>query len=219
VIFESESLQSELNQNIRFYPLKSIDSMEKIISHKQHEAPIVSSGSLLQTPSQTVGPYFAYGLAPEQYLYDFRQLVGNQMVNPIDVENVIMIFGKVFDGAGQPIPDAMIEIWQNDGKTQLFGRFGTGTDPQNRFIFYTTKPQSINNQAPYLSIIVFMRGQLIHAYTRMYFPEESELNSTDEVLNATPVDRKHTLVSKKNGNTYEFNIFMQGENETVFFDI
>lgn len=173
-----------------------------------------------QTPSQTVGPYFAYGLTPEQYLYDFKQLVGNQMVSPIEHSEAITIIGKVLDGNGDVIPDAMIEIWQNDGENQLFGRFGTGTDAQNRFIFSTIKPKSIAGQAPYLSVIVFMRGQLIHSYTRIYFSDETELNATDEVLNSVPAERKNTLIAdKKANNVYEFNIKMQGENETVFFEV
>lgn len=173
-----------------------------------------------QTPSQTVGPYFAYGLTPEQYLYDFKQLVGNQMVSPIERSEAITITGKVFDGNGDVIPDAMIEIWQNDSENQLFGRFGTGTDAQNRFIFSTIKPKSIAGQAPYLSVIVFMRGQLIHSYTRIYFSDEAELNASDKVLNSVPAERKHTLIAEKKGsNVYEFNINMQGESETVFFEI
>lgn len=173
----------------------------------------------LQTPSQTVGPYFAYGLSPEQYLYNFKSLVGNTMVNPLDYPNSITIVGKVFDGDNNVIPDAMIEIWQNDGENQLFGRFGTGTDAENRFVFHTIKPQSVDGQAPYLSVIVFMRGQLIHVYTRIYFSDENELNANDEVLNAIPKERRNTLIAQKRGLTYEFNINMQGENETVFFDI
>ncbi len=169
-----------------------------------------------QTPSQTVGPYFAYGLAPEQYFYNFRQLVDNQMANPL-VADTITIIGKVFDGNGDVIPDAMIEIW--DAQNQLFGRFGTGTDKENRFIFYTPKPTSIDGQAPHLSVIVFMRGQLIHSYTRIYFSDELTLNTNDEVLNSLPSDRKHTLIAQNKGNYYEFNIFMQGDNETVFFEI
>ncbi len=172
---------------------------------------------MLQTPSQTVGPYFAYGLTPEQYLYDFKKLIGNELVNPIDHENAVTIIGKVFDGEGVVIPDAMLEIW--DAQNQLFGRFGTGTDPQNRFIFNTIKPESVNGQAPYLSVIVFMRGQLIHSYTRIYFSDETALNAQDEVLKAIPADRVHTLIARKKGSSYEFNIYMQGENETVFFDI
>ncbi|WP_337043120.1 protocatechuate 3,4-dioxygenase subunit alpha [Emticicia sp. 17c] len=174
---------------------------------------------MLQTPSQTVGPYFAYGLTPEQYLYDFKSLVGNQMVNPLDHEQAITITGKVFDGQGAPISDAMIELWQNDGEYQLFGRYGTGTDPQNRFVFHTIKPEPVNGQAPYISVILFMRGQLIHVYTRLYFSDEAELNAQDEVLLAVPEDRRHTLIAQKKANGYEFNIYMQGENETVFFDI
>jgi protocatechuate 3,4-dioxygenase alpha subunit len=177
-----------------------------------------------QTPSQTVGPYFAYGLTPEQYLYNFKSLVGNNMVNPTEHPEAITIVGKVFDGEGVPIPDAMIELWQNDGKNQLFGRFGTGTDPQSRFIFHTIKPESVNGQAPYLTVIIFMRGQLIHSYTRIYFSDETELNRKDEVLNSIEKERRKTLIAQKNGaigssSRYEFNIYMQGGNETVFFEI
>lgn len=172
-----------------------------------------------QTPSQTVGPYFAYGLTPEQYLYDFKSLVGHQMVSSIDQKNAITIVGKVFDGEGVVIPDAMIEIWQNDGENQLFGRFGTGTDPENRFVFHTIKPVSVNGQAPFLSVIVFMRGQLIHSYTRLYFSDEAALNEQDEALNSVPAERRKTLIATQNGSVYEFNIRMQGEGETVFFEI
>ena len=194
--------------------------MQKKTINETDKAPIGGLGAVLQTPSQTVGPYFAYGLTPEQYLYDFKQLVGNQMVSPIEHGEAITITGKVFDGNGDIIPDAMIEIWQNDGENQLFGRFGTGTDAQNRFIFSTIKPKSLAEQAPYLSVIVFMRGQLIHSYTRIYFSDEIELNASDEVLNSVPAERKHTLIAEKKGsNLYEFNINMQGENETVFFEI
>lgn len=172
---------------------------------------------MLQTPSQTVGPYFAYGLTPEQYLYDFKSLVGNQLVNPTDEPNAITIFGHVVDGQGLIIPDAMIEIW--DAQNKRFGRFGTGTDSKNRFVFYTVKPEPTNGQAPHVSVIVFMRGQLIHSYTRLYFSDETELNEKDDVLNAVPAERRHTLIAQKNAAGYEFNIYMQGEQETVFFEV
>ena len=191
--------------------------MKNILNEVTSSSPL---GAVLQTPSQTVGPYFAYGLTSEQYLYDFKQLVFNQMVSPIEHEEAITIVGKVFDGNGDVIPDAMIEIWQNDGENQLFGRFGTGTDVQNRFIFSTIKPKSVDGLAPYLSVIVFMRGQMIHSYTRIYFSDEAQLNATDEVLNAVPSERKNTLIAEKKGiNSYEFNINMQGEKETIFFEI
>ncbi|GAA4395017.1 protocatechuate 3,4-dioxygenase subunit alpha [Nibrella viscosa] len=172
---------------------------------------------LRQTPSQTVGPYFAYGLVPEQYRYDFKSLVGNLLVNPLDEPAAITITGKVFDGEGRPIEDAMIELW--DAANKRFGRFGTGTDPENRFVFYALKPGSVDGQAPHLSVIVFMRGQLLHSYTRLYFADETEANATDEVLNAVPAERRQTLIARKTPTGYEFNIFMQGEQETVFFDI
>jgi protocatechuate 3,4-dioxygenase, alpha subunit len=172
---------------------------------------------MLQTPSQTVGPYFAYGLTPEQYLYNFKKLTDNQLVNPLINPNTITIIGKVLDGNGLEIPDAMLEIW--DASNQLFGRFGTGTDTENRFIFHTQKPKSVDGNAPFLSVIVFMRGQLIHSYTRIYFSDEELLNSKDEALNFVPDNRKNTLIAQKRGNVYEFNIFMQGEKETVFFEI
>jgi protocatechuate 3,4-dioxygenase alpha subunit len=170
-----------------------------------------------QTPSQTVGPYFAYSLTPEQYFYNFRQLVSNQVVDVLAQPNTITLVGKIFDGEGVVIPDAIIEIW--DAQNQLFGRFGTGTDPENRFVFQTIKPASIDAQAPHLSVIILMRGQLIHSYTRIYFSDEEVLNEQDETFNSVPTDRKHTLIAQKNGNVFTFNINMQGENETVFFEV
>ncbi|MCP9761563.1 protocatechuate 3,4-dioxygenase subunit alpha [Lacihabitans soyangensis] len=169
---------------------------------------------LKQTPSQTVGPYFAYGLTPEQYLYDFKSLAQNELVS-ID-DNPITIKGKVFDGEGNVIPDAMLEIWDN--QNNLFGRFGTGTEKDHSFVFKTAKPKPIGTNAPFLSVILFMRGQLIHSYTRIYFSDE-ENNDSDEALKLVPVERKNTLVAQKKENYYHFDIHMQGENETVFFDI
>ncbi len=178
---------------------------------------------MLQTPSQTVGPYFAYGLCPEQYLYDFKSLVPSDRVtssHPATQPGTqITITGKIFDGEGVPIPDAMVEIWQNDGKNRLFGRFGTGTDPENRFVFHTLKPEPVDGQAPFITLMLFMRGQLIHSYTRIYFSDEEDLNEKDEALGALPADRRHTLIAQKNDSVYTFDIHMQGENETVFFDV
>ncbi|WP_128548133.1 protocatechuate 3,4-dioxygenase subunit alpha [Larkinella soli] len=170
-----------------------------------------------QTPSQTVGPYFAYGLTPEQYLYDFKSLVGNRLVDPLAGPEAVLIYGRVFDGQGQPVSDALIELW--DAANRRFGRFGTGTDPDCRFLFHTVKPGSVDGQAPHLSVIVFMRGQLIHSYTRLYFPEETDANAADPVLNAVPEHRRQTLIARRTPAGYEFDIYMQGERETVFFEI
>jgi protocatechuate 3,4-dioxygenase, alpha subunit len=167
-----------------------------------------------QTPSQTVGPYFAYGLAPEQYLYNFKSLAHNKLAS-LEQETVT-IKGHVFDGQGQVIPDALLEIW--DPANNLFGRFGTGTEPDNSFVFTTLRPKAIDSQAPFLSLILFMRGQLIHSYTRIYFSDQ-EKNQDDPVLQALPNLRRNTIIALKKDNYYHFDIYMQGDNETVFFDI
>lgn len=178
-------------------------------------------GSQLQTPSQTVGPYFAYGLTAAQYGYDFDQIANDVLVADDVPGDRIHIVGRVFDGKNEVIPDAMIEVWQPDIKA--FGRMGTGTDPKNRFHFETVKPQSVDGQAPHLVVIVLMRGLLVHAYTRIYFSDEVAKNAQDAVLNSVPAERRDTLIAQKqivNGRTeYHFDIRMQGELETVFFDV
>jgi len=183
----------------------------KIKSLKEKALPI--------TPSQTVGPYFAYGLVPEQYLYDFKSLFSGSMVSMDRQSEIITIIGNVYDGQGELIPDAMIELWQNDGENALIGRYGTGTDPQNRFIFHTIKPKSVDGQAPFITAIVFMRGQLIHSYTRIYFEDEAGLNEQDKLLGSIPETRRNTLIARKvsGNNVYKFDIHMQGDDETVFF--
>jgi len=172
-----------------------------------------------QTPSQTIGPFFAYGLTPEQYSYDFLSLVDGNMAEGINENKIIRISGTVYDGNANPIDDAMVELWQNDGEHKLFGRYGTGTDQNNAFAFRTIKPKSINGQAPFINLILFMRGQLIHSYTRIYFSDEEELNAKDEVLSSVPHERRETLIAKKEGDSYTFNLYMQGENETIFFNV
>jgi protocatechuate 3,4-dioxygenase, alpha subunit len=195
--------------------------------------------SFKQTPSQTVGPYFAYGLTAPQYGYPFTGLASDQVADELVVGERIRIVGRVIDGAGEPIPDAMIEIWQadsegryahpNDGRASNqrfrgFGRFGTGTDAKCRFIFNTIKPGSVRGvQAPHINLIVFMRGMLTHAYTRLYFSDEAAANARDPVLQSVPAERRDTLIATRSDNNgavvYRFDIRMQGDNETVFFDV
>jgi len=193
---------------------------------------------LAQTPSQTVGPYFAYGLTPEQYGYQLTSIAGNHLAQD-DIEGQrIRIEGRVFDGEGKPVNDAMIEIWQADAQGRYahpadprhsnasfrgFGRFGTGTDPQNRFLFETIKPGSVDGkQAPHINVIVFMRGMLLHAFTRLYFSDEAAANARDPVLLTVPAERRQTLIARResvDGKTvYRFDVHMQGASETVFFD-
>jgi protocatechuate 3,4-dioxygenase alpha subunit len=193
---------------------------------------------LAQTPSQTVGPYFAYGLTPEQYGYNQRRLADGKVSTADDKGERIRIEGRVLDGEGNPITDAMIEIWQADGEGRYahpadprrsntaftgFGRFGTGADPSNRFIFETVKPASIDGRhAPHINVTVFMRGMLLHAYTRIYFAEESALNEKDPVMQSVPPNRRGTLLAQRAQSAaevlYRWDIHMQGEAETVFFD-
>jgi protocatechuate 3,4-dioxygenase alpha subunit len=190
---------------------------------------------LRQTPSQTVGPYFAYGLVPEQYGYqqNLTSIAGSRMAEGDSEGERIRVEGRVFDGVGNPISDALIEIWQADSLGRYahpadprgsnntfkgFGRCGTGTDPQFRFWFETIKPGKVDGQAPHLNVIVSMRGMLLHAFTRIYFPGEPA-NATDKVLNAVPPGRRETLIATRlGGNVYRFDIHMQGDKETVFFD-
>ena len=195
--------------------------------------------SLKQTPSQTVGPFFAYGLTAPQYGYEFSGIASDILDGDLVPGERIRIVGRVYDGAGDAIPDAMIEIWQADGEGRYahpadgrgsnqafrgFGRFGTGTDPERRFHFQTIKPGSIDGaQAPHINVVVFMRGMLTHAYTRLYFSDEAEANARDPVLSNVPEARRRTLVAAREdspaGVLYHFDIRMQGEDETVFFDV
>jgi protocatechuate 3,4-dioxygenase alpha subunit len=176
---------------------------------------------LVQTPSQTVGPFFAYSLTPEQYGYDLTQICDGNIVAENVVGERIKIMGRVLDGQNEPISDALIELWQSD--IQKIGRLGTGTDAQKRFIFTTVKPKSVEGQAPHLNVIVMMRGLLVHAYTRLYFSDETAANAQDTVLNSVPADRRNTLIARlenKNGQKiYSFDIRMQGTQETAFFDV
>lgn len=192
-----------------------------------------------QTPSQTIGPFFAYGLTPEQYDYDFLSIAGPDMVPDGTSGERITIEGQVFDGNGDVVVDAMIEIWQADGQGHFanrlegqlsnagftgFGRSGTGADSRNCFVFNTIKPGPENpSSAPYITVTVFMRGLLSHAYTRLYFDDEPAANARDLVLCNVPESRRSSLVARRQdgpGHTvYRFDIHMQGDSETVFFDL
>lgn len=192
--------------------------------------------SLKQTPSQTVGPYFAYGLTPEQYGYDFNELAGGRLVDDETEGERIHIVGRVLDGEGNAVDDAMIEIWQADAQGRYahpadprgsnlafkgFGRYGTGTDPELRFMFDTIKPGSVDGQAPHITMCVMCRGMLSHAFTRIYFSDEA--NGDDAVLATVPEDRRATLIAEREempaGIVYRFDVHLQGGKETVFFDL
>lgn len=191
---------------------------------------------LRDTPSQTVGPFFAYGLTAVQYGYDYSSIADDLLVGPDADEHRIILTGCVYDGKGAVIPDAMIELIQANaaGKWRSeplqrerenfigFGRLGTGTQPGSRFSFTTVKPGAIEGEAPHINVILFMRGSLRHLYTRIYF-EDEKANEKDQLLNFVPVARRHTLIAKRTSRNdateYRFDIHMQGDDETVFFDI
>ena len=201
-----------------------------------------STAVLMQTPSQTVGPFFAYGLAPTQYGYSegngFPSLFDECIADDTAAGEPIEVIGNVYDGAGELVPDALIEILQADANGEYvrsdaggapagfvgFGRSGTGTDPRKMFRFRTIKPGATSDgQAPHLNVIVLMRGLLVHAYTRAYF-EGEEANASDPVLGSVPADRRKTLIAVREGHRggrqlYRFDIRMQGPEETVFFDV
>jgi protocatechuate 3,4-dioxygenase alpha subunit len=188
-----------------------------------------------QTPSQTVGPYFAYGLTARQYNYRHTAIADGAMAGEDVQGERIRVEGRVLDGDGNTVTDAMIEVWQADAQGRYahpadgrgsnagftgFGRTGTGTDPKHRFIFDTIKPgAAAAGEAPHLNVIVFMRGLLTHVYTRIYFDDEAAANAADPVMSGLPADRRDTLIAKRDGNTYRLDIHMQGPTETVFFDV
>ena len=192
-----------------------------------------------QTPSQTVGPFFAFGLSAPQYGYLHDAIASGDLADDSVRGERIEIAGQVLDGAGVPVSDAMVEIWQADSEGRYahpadgrpsnqnfrgFGRFGTGTEPGNRFIFRTIKPGPVDaEQAPHITVVVFMRGMLTHAYTRLYFSDEEQANARDAVLKSVPEDRRATLIARRDETSasplYRFDIHLQGDEETVFFDV
>ena len=185
-----------------------------------------------QTPSQTVGPFFHDALVSKDC---------NILVNEQTRGQRIRISGKVLDGEGVPIPDALVEIWHGDRNgiyphphdprvgdlDEDFRGFGrAATDDEGLYWFDTIKPGTTpsdtdSGQAPFIAVRVFARGLLTHAVTRMYF--EDEVNNRDPVLNQVSRDRRATLLAKCEGkdstSDYRFNIRLQGTHETVFFDV
>ncbi|MCB1748993.1 MAG: protocatechuate 3,4-dioxygenase subunit alpha [Gammaproteobacteria bacterium] len=174
------------------------------------------------TPSQTVGPYFRIGL-------DWPE--ANRLVGADTPGQHILLRGQVLDGDGVAVPDAMIEIWQADaagvhhggGGDAFRGAGRCGVDADGGFVFETVKPGAFSDadgaHAPHLNLIVFARGLLTHLYTRVYFEDEAAANAADPVLGLVPADRRATLVARREGDHYRFDLRLQGAGETVFFDV
>ncbi|MDB5082652.1 MAG: protocatechuate 3,4-dioxygenase, alpha subunit [Chloroflexi bacterium] len=190
---------------------------------------------LILTGSSTVGPFFAPCLLRPDAV---RQV----LAQPGTPGEVIRIEGRVTDGDGAPVTDAMIEIWQANeqgrynhpsGRGQApqdesFSGFGrTGTDKDGSYWFETIKPGPVpfageQMQAPHISVTIFSRGLLNHLATRLYFEDEAA-NVTDPVLQSVPANRRDTLVARREGDqakpVYRFDIVLQGEGETAFFNL
>ncbi len=187
------------------------------------------------TSSQTVGPFFSPALLRE----DARR---NVLTRPETSGERIRIEGRVLDGDGLPVPDAMVEIWQanaygrynhptDHGPAVLdpsFTGFGrSGTSEEQGYWFETIKPGPVpfdgtRFQAPHISVTIFARGLLNHLVTRIYFADEPA-NTTDPVLQSIPKDRVATLLATREqsetATLYRFDIVLQGTNETVFFNV
>ena len=185
--------------------------------------------SLLTTPSQTVGPFLSIG---------FEALAVDAIAAESASGERVAVQGRLLDGDGKGVSDGVIELWQ----ANAHGRYASPEDPQNKpvepgfrgfgriltrcdggFGFTTIKPGRVPGpgatlQAPHLTVTVFMRGILKHLLTRMYFPEEPA-NAEDPVLKLVPADRRPTLIARRTGaEVLEWNIVLQGRDETVFFD-
>jgi protocatechuate 3,4-dioxygenase alpha subunit len=173
----------------------------------------------MSTPSQTVGPFLSIGLPwPD-----------GPTVVPKGTPGAIMITGTVFDGAGEPVPDALVETWQADPDGRFdhpddprgavnkgFRGFGRcPTDSQGNYWIHTLQPGAIPGQAPHIDVSVLARGLLHRVVTRIYFPD----NVSDPVLDTVDAARRHTLIAIPTDDGYRFDIRLQGSDETVFFEL
>ena len=158
---------------------------------------------MIPTPSQTVGPFFGFALP----------FPSDADAVPAGSPGAIRIEGQLLDGAGEPVPDGMLEAWQGD----QFAR--CRTDLEGAFHVTVRKPQAGKESAPHLEVAVFSRGLLRHLMTRIYFPDEDDANASDPVLQQVEADRRATLIANSEGGALHFDIHLQGENETVFFSI
>lgn len=207
-----------------------------------------------QTPSQTVGPFFHYGLPwkggadlvgtsgmgarPDLYPAE-HDVLHSSSPTGVPEGDVIEISGRVLDGDGAPVPDAMIEIWQANaagrycgdaddrpeiGLDPHFVGFGrSATDPEGVFRFRTIRPGRVPGpgntlQAPHIAVAVFGRGLLKRLATRLYFAD-GEGNATDPILELVPEERRATLIAQRHRDgRWAFDIHLAGDSETVFFD-
>ncbi len=182
------------------------------------------------TPSQTVGPYFAIGMPwPE----------GPHAVAP-GTAGAITIRGTIYDGAGAPIPDYLLETWQCDPAGRFNDMWGFGgasemtgfrgfarageEDGDGSFEILTVKPGALEMPsgalaAPHIDVSLFARGMLHRVVTRWYFADEEAANAADPVLARVPAERRQTLIARQADGGYEIDLHVQGPGETVFFAV
>jgi protocatechuate 3,4-dioxygenase alpha subunit len=189
------------------------------------------TSSLGVTPAQTVGPYLSISM---------HQLITPELVSPAD-PRAVRLRGTLLDGAGEPVPDGMVEIWQAnaagryahpaDERTEIaledgflgFGR--SGTVNQGAFEFVTVKPgrvpwpEGVGLQAPHLEVAAFARGLLKHVVTRIYFPDEEEANAADPVLMGLDEAARSRLIGVAEDGGLRFDIRLQGPEHTPFFAV
>ena len=189
------------------------------------------------TASQTVGPFFSFGLDHPAWS-DLTQ--GGKAAG-----ETIVIEGRVLDGDRAPVPDALIEIWQANaagkydhpedrqekpGDRHFHGFGRSATDGEGRYRFKTLRPGAVPGrgntlQAPHINVTVFARGLLKHLVTRLYFADSGAANDSDPVLSTIDdlAARRTLLASPQAGErgarVYRFDIVLQGDGETVFFDV
>jgi len=199
-----------------------------------------------ETPSQTAGPYVHIGLAPAAAGFAiFERDLGRVIAGPRSKGERIRVVGRVLDGAGAPVTDVLIEVWQADAQ----GRYNHPEDTRERevepgfggwgrvvpdfetgvFSFETVKPGSVpgpggRSQAPHLNLWLVARGINLGLNTRMYFGDETEANDADPVLGRVEsAARRQTLIAERDDTggapLYRFDIHLQGAAETVFLDI
>ncbi|MER6015326.1 protocatechuate 3,4-dioxygenase subunit alpha [Streptomyces bluensis] len=189
--------------------------------------------TVLPTPSHTVGPFYGHALP----------FPGGGDIAPVGHPDTIVLHGRVYDGEGNPLPDALVELWgadpdgnvpRVDGSMRrdpasggFLGRNGvefTGwgrvqTDASGHWTGRTLRPGARGRSAPYISVCVFARGLLVHLYTRLYLPGDAAVLAADPVLGQVDEARRGTLIAVDEGNgTHRFDIRLQGEGETVFLE-
>ena len=189
--------------------------------------------TVLPTPSHTVGPFYGHALP----------FPGGGDIAPVGHPDTIALRGYVYDGDGDPLPDAFLELWgpdpdgnvpRVDGSMRrdpatggFLGRNGvefTGfgriqTDANGHWYARTLRPGARGGNAPYLSVCVFARGLLVHLFTRIYLPGDEAALAADPLLSRLDTGRRDTLVAGEEGaGTYRFDIRLQGEGETVFLE-